>query len=208
MSCTGDEKLASRIFFPTAFNMMRTGARARPTMTLMPALKVPSVMISVAAIPRFWSRCASITYPSAGFEASALYPSSSATMRMRSRRSSMPTPVFADIAAHGTSPPSLSRYTPCSIRVLCARSTSAFGLSILLMATMKGIAASLMLARASSVCAFTPSSAATTSIAMSAARAPRCRMAVNAAWPGVSMNVIRFFTPSEVEGFLNSLSTS
>jgi hypothetical protein len=37
----------------------------------------------------------------------------------------------------------------------------------------------------------TPSSAATTSTAMSVTLAPRARMAVNASWPGVSRNVIR-----------------
>ena len=36
----------------------------------------------------------------------------------------------------------------------------------------------------------TPSSAATTMAAMSVTLAPRARMAVNASWPGVSMNVI------------------
>ena len=36
----------------------------------------------------------------------------------------------------------------------------------------------------------TPSSAATTSTTMSVTLAPRARMAVKAAWPGVSMNVI------------------
>ena len=36
----------------------------------------------------------------------------------------------------------------------------------------------------------TPSSAATTSTTMSVTCAPRARIAVNAAWPGVSMNVI------------------
>ncbi|MCY1306974.1 hypothetical protein D9M70_568660 [compost metagenome] len=40
------------------------------------------------------------------------------------------------------------------------------------------------------VCGITLSSAATTRIAMSVAWAPRARMAVNAAWPGVSMKVI------------------
>ena len=36
----------------------------------------------------------------------------------------------------------------------------------------------------------TPSSAATTSTAMSVTFAPRARIAVNASWPGVSRNVI------------------
>jgi len=43
---------------------------------------------------------------------------------------------------------------------------------------------------ASSVCGITPSSAATTSTAMSVTLAPRARMAVNASWPGVSTKVI------------------
>ena len=37
----------------------------------------------------------------------------------------------------------------------------------------------------------TPSSAATTSTAMSVTFAPRARMAVNASWPGVSRKVMR-----------------
>jgi hypothetical protein len=40
------------------------------------------------------------------------------------------------------------------------------------------------------VCGMTPSSAATTSTTMSVTLAPRARIAVKAAWPGVSMKVI------------------
>ena len=43
---------------------------------------------------------------------------------------------------------------------------------------------------ASTVCGITPSSAATTSTTMSVTLAPRARIAVNAAWPGVSRKVI------------------
>jgi hypothetical protein len=43
---------------------------------------------------------------------------------------------------------------------------------------------------ASIVCGITPSSAATTRMTMSVTLAPRARMAVKAAWPGVSMKVI------------------
>ena len=43
---------------------------------------------------------------------------------------------------------------------------------------------------ASLVCGITPSSAATTRMTMSVALAPRARIAVNAAWPGVSRKVI------------------
>jgi hypothetical protein len=43
---------------------------------------------------------------------------------------------------------------------------------------------------ASIVCGMTESSAATTSTTMSVSSAPRARIAVNAAWPGVSRNVM------------------
>ncbi|MCY1556001.1 hypothetical protein D9M68_927080 [compost metagenome] len=66
----------------------------------------------------------------------------------------------------------------------------ASGLSILLMATMIGTPAALACLMDSIVCGITPSSAATTSTAMSVAWAPRARMAVNASWPGVSRKVI------------------
>ena len=70
------------------------------------------------------------------------------------------------------------------------RSGLASGLSILLIATIIGTFAALAWLIASIVCGMTPSSAATTRITMSVTLAPRARIAVNAAWPGVSMKVI------------------
>ena len=64
------------------------------------------------------------------------------------------------------------------------------GLSILLMATMIGTLAALAWLIDSTVCGMTPSSAATTSTAMSVACVPRARIEVNASWPGVSRNVM------------------
>ena len=58
------------------------------------------------------------------------------------------------------------------------------------MATTSGTPAFLAWLIASTVCGMTESSAATTSTTMSVTSAPRARMAVNAAWPGVSRNVI------------------
>ncbi len=58
------------------------------------------------------------------------------------------------------------------------------------MATMIGTFAALAWRIASMVCGMTPSSAATTRMTMSVTPAPRARIAVNASWPGVSMNVI------------------
>ncbi len=60
------------------------------------------------------------------------------------------------------------------------RSGFAFGLSILLIATMKGTSAARAWSIASSVVSMTPSSAATTMTATSVIFAPRARMAVNA----------------------------
>ena len=70
------------------------------------------------------------------------------------------------------------------------RSGLAVGLSILLMATMMGIFAALAWLIASMVWGMMPSSAATTRMAMSVHMAPRARMEVKAAWPGVSRKVI------------------
>src|SRR3989344_706747 len=61
---------------------------------------------------------------------------------------------------------------------LFARSTSALFLSILVIATTYGILASVIAASASRVWGITPSSAATTKMAMSAARAPRAAAAL------------------------------
>jgi hypothetical protein len=63
------------------------------------------------------------------------------------------------------------------------------GLSILLAATMIGAPEALAWLMASIVCGITPSSAATTRMTMSVTLAPRARMALNAAWPGVSRKV-------------------
>ena len=55
---------------------------------------------------------------------------------------------------------------------------------------MIGTSAALAWSMASMVWGITPSSAATTRMTMSVTSAPRARMAVKAAWPGVSMNVM------------------
>ena len=89
------------------------------------------------------------------------------------------------------SPPHSSGTRPWSESCWRTRLGSAFSRSTLLMATTMGTSAALAWLRASMVWGMTPSSAATTSTAMSVASAPRARMAVNASWPGVSMKVIR-----------------
>ena len=66
----------------------------------------------------------------------------------------------------------------------------ALSLSILLIATMISIPAAFAWLIASIVCGITPSSAATTKIAISVDWAPLIRIDVNASCPGVSKNVI------------------
>ena len=122
----------------------------------------------------------------------ALYSLTSAISRILSSSSSIPIPVCADTGIHMTSPPQLSGIS--SYFVSSCRTASGFApcLSILLIATIISSPASLAWLIASTVCGIIPSSAATTSIAISVAFAPRARIAVNAAWPGVSRNVISF----------------
>ena len=74
--------------------------------------------------------------------------------------------------------------------LLDAVSMLASGLSILLTTMTMGTPAALAWSMASTVCGMTPSSAATTMTAMSVTLAPRARMAVKAAWPGVSRKVM------------------
>ena len=90
------------------------------------------------------------------------------------------------------SPPQASGTSSRSDSCWSTRAESASGRSILLTATMIGTSAALAWSMASIVWGMTPSSAATTRMTMSVAWAPRARMAVKAAWPGVSMKVMRW----------------
>src|SRR5207237_1371233 len=95
--------------------------------------------------------------------------------------------LVAETSMSSTSPPIDSTCTSWRNSSVRTRSGLASGLSILLMATIIGTFAALAWWIASIVCGITPSSAATTRMTMSVTFAPRARMAVNAAWPGVSM---------------------
>ena len=105
--------------------------------------------------------------------------------RIETRRRSWPRP-----RTRGCRRPSNSTTISCCSSSVRTRCGLASGLSILLMATISGTPAALAWLIASTVCGMTPSSAATTSTTMSVTLAPRARMAVKAAWPGVSMKVI------------------
>ena len=102
----------------------------------------------------------------------------------------MPCPVLAETPTNGESPPKSSGTTCSATSSDLRRSMFASGLSILFIATTIGTPAALAWAIASLVCGITPSSAATTRMTMSVALAPRARIAVKAAWPGVSRKVI------------------
>ena len=117
--------------------------------------------------------------------------SASATSRIFSSRSSRFSFCFAETAENCVVPPQSSGCSPSAASSLFTRSTFASGMSILLTATTIGTSAARACEIDSFVCGMTPSSAATTSTAMSVTFAPRARMAVNASWPGVSRNVIR-----------------
>ena len=97
---------------------------------------------------------------------------------------------FALISTQIVSPPHSSGTSSCSIRLCFTRFTSAFSLSILLIATIISTPAAFAWLIASIVCGIIPSSAATTSIATSVTCAPLARIVVNASWPGVSRNVM------------------
>ena len=120
----------------------------------------------------------------------------SACSRIASSSSSIPVPAFADTCTNWLSPPHSSGKMPYWESSFLTRSGSASGLSILFTATTTGTCAAFACWIASMVCGITPSSAATTRTTMSVACAPRARIEVNAACPGVSRKVIMPFSVS------------
>ena len=106
-------------------------------------------------------------------------------------------PLVAETSTACVSPPMSSTWISCCSSSVFTRVGLASPLSILLTATMIGTPAALAWAMASTVCGMTPSSAATTRMTMSVTLAPRARIAVKAAWPGVSRKVI-FWPPCQL----------
>ncbi len=102
-------------------------------------------------------------------------------------------PTVAEISTPITSPPNSSSTSSCSSNACFTRCGSALGRSILFTAMMIGTSAARAWLIASIVWGITPSSAATTSTTTSVTWAPRARMCVKAAWPGVSRKVISAF---------------
>ena len=98
--------------------------------------------------------------------------------------------VLADTSTNSVSPPHSEGCRSSFVISVRTRVGSAPSLSTLLTATRIGTSAARAWSIASRVCGMTPSSAATTTTAMSVTWPPRARMAVNASWPGVSRKVI------------------
>ena len=128
-----------------------------------------------------------MTDPDASASGLARSSSTSATRRMLSSSSSRPVLAFAETLLKIVSPPQSSGWRSRFASSPLTLSTFAASRSILLTATMIGTSAARAWSIASTVCGMTPSSAATTTTTMSVTSAPRARIAVNAAWPGVSM---------------------
>ena len=174
---------------PVKSRMARTRPLASPATTASPTCSVPRLIRMVATTPRPGSTFDSITKPLAGASGLALRSATSATRSSMSRKLSRPMRFLALASTKIVSPPHSSGTSSYSVSCCLMRSTLASGLSILLTTMTMGTLAALAWSMASTVWGMTPSSAATTMAAMSVTLAPRARMAVNAAWPGVSMNV-------------------
>ena len=188
---TGVDGPAAFTGCPCSSNMARTRPYSWPHSSRSRGRRQPACTSTVAVGPRPRSRLDSITTPFAMPEAGARRSSSSACSEIASSSAATPSPVLADTGTNRVSPPQSSGRRSSAARPVRTFSGSAFSRSILLMATITGTPAARAWRTASSVCGMTPSSAATTSTTRSVQCAPRPRMEVNAACPGVSRKVIR-----------------
>jgi len=193
---TGVEGPASFTLLPLSSIIARTLPEQLPAAMGWPTFRVPFCTSTVATAPRPLSSCASITRPLAKRFGFAFNSITSAVSRIISSKLSIPSWVWAETGTKMVEPPQSSGISSYSESSCFTRSILALGLSILLMATIISTPAALAWLMASTVWGITPSSAATTKMAISVELAPRIRMAVNASWPGVSKKVI--FSPLQV----------
>ena len=161
-----------------------------PQATGCPTLSVPFCTRTVATGPLPLSSCASMMIPLAFLLGLALSSNISAVSSIISRRLSIPSLVRAETGQNTVLPPQSSGISSYSVSSCLTFSMFAEGLSILFTATIISTPAAFAWFIASTVWGMTPSSAATTRIAISVEFAPLIRIAVNASCPGVSMNVI------------------
>ena len=190
VTSTGLDGSADTISLPVSSLKVLTFPENDPTTIGSPNLKVPFCINNVTTGPIFLSSLASITEPIAYLWGFAFKSNPSESKLILSSSSSIPCPVWALIFTNIVSPPQDSGVRPNSLISLIIFSILMFGLSILLTATIIGTPAALAWSTASLVWGITPSSAATTIIAISVTDAPRALIAVNASWPGVSKKVI------------------
>mmetsp|Transcript_24694 Transcript_24694/g.35448 ORF Transcript_24694/g.35448 Transcript_24694/m.35448 type:complete len:266 (-) Transcript_24694:1609-2406(-) len=186
---TGIDGPALLISLPWSLRSLLTRPHAGPHSSRSPIFKVPFCTSPVTTTPSPLSTLASITEPCAGSSGVALRFITSACNSTLSSKSSIPKPFFADTSTHWASPPNSSTNTPYFMRSVLTLSGSAPSLSILLIATTIGHRDACAAAMHSLVCSITPSSAATTNTTMSVTLAPLFRISLNAACPGVSINV-------------------
>ena len=171
----------------------RTLPQASPATIASPTRSVPRATSIVATGPRPTSSRLSMIGPEASAFGVArqleLGVGDEEDLLERGRRDPRRSwPRRRRTASSRPTPPAGGRGATSSWRTLVGLAS---GWSILFTATTIGTSAARAWLIDSTVCGMTPSSAATTSTAMSVTFAPRARSAVNASWPGVSRNVIR-----------------
>ena len=165
---------------PLSSIIARTLPLAAPAEIKSPTCKVPFCTNTVATGPRPLSSSASTTRPLAFLFGFAFNSKISDVKITVSKSVSIPSPVFADTGTNSVDPPQSTGINSYSVISCFTRSMLAAGLSILFTATIISTPAAFAWLIASTVCGITPSSAATTKIAISVELAPRIRIAVNA----------------------------
>ena len=178
---SGGTGLVVLLFQRGACRTWPSRARRREPQTITsPVRSVPLRTSSLATTPRPSCNSASRHVPLAGPSGLALYSCNSATVSRVSSSSSMPSPVAALVLTTSVSPPHSLGNSSLAANCSYTRCGLAPGRSILFRATTIGTSAARAWLIASSVCGMTPSSAATTSTAMSVTLAPRARISVKA----------------------------
>ena len=187
---TGSDGLASVILSLFSFIIARTFPGWLLQINGVPMLKVPFWIKTVATGPNPLSNLESITIPLQSISWFAFRSNTSASSKIASIKSSIPSPVWADVCTDWILPPQSSTKTSFSDNSLLTMSGLAPCLSILLIATTIGTSAAFAWLIASIVWGITLSSAATTRITISVDWAPLALIAVKASCPGVSKKVI------------------
>ena len=187
---TGTEGPADATFSPCSVIITRTLPTAVPAMIVSPIFSVPFWTRTVISGPRPLSSLASMTVPLASRHGFARNSEISAVRMIISSRWSMPSPVLAEMGQTIVSPPHSSGTRLYSVSCCIILSGFAPGTSILFIATIIGMDATLAWFIDSTVWGMMPSSAAMVRIAISVTLAPRARIAVNASCPGVSRKVM------------------